>query len=168
MSDRCRNCAGPHHHRERPTIRDTDENITETSATGSLTSHNLNLSLSHAAFYWCIPQGWFRCGALSGRLSDTNWKDALRPFDSIAAGLQRTDLTAKEWIGMLAYWMLGRSSALFSGSMARACPRQLGTATQLVCCYEIKICFTGKRAESAVECSSASDTDMQCTRLSLK
>ncbi len=42
-----------------------------------------------------------------------DWDDAFRPFDSFAAGLQRTDLAAKEWIGLLAYWLTGRSSALF-------------------------------------------------------
>jgi uncharacterized SAM-binding protein YcdF (DUF218 family) len=40
---------------------------------------------------------------------------ALRPFDSIASGLERTDLAAKEWIGLLAYWLSGRSVALFPG-----------------------------------------------------
>jgi uncharacterized SAM-binding protein YcdF (DUF218 family) len=42
-------------------------------------------------------------------------KDAFNPFDSIAAGLARTDLAAKEWIGLAAYWLSGRSSALFPG-----------------------------------------------------
>ncbi len=41
--------------------------------------------------------------------------DAFRPFDSIGAGLQRTDLATKEWIGLLAYRITGRSSALFPG-----------------------------------------------------
>ncbi len=45
----------------------------------------------------------------------TGWEGAFRPFDSIAAGLQRTDLAAKEWIGLVAYWISGRSSALFPG-----------------------------------------------------
>lgn len=44
-----------------------------------------------------------------------DWGDVLRPFDSIGAGLQRTDLAAKEWIGLIAYWMTGRSTALFPG-----------------------------------------------------
>lgn len=42
-----------------------------------------------------------------------SWGDVFRPFDSIAEGLQRTDLATKEWIGLLAYWISGRSSALF-------------------------------------------------------
>jgi len=42
-------------------------------------------------------------------------RDAIRPLDSISAGLARTDLAAKEWIGLLAYWMSGRSESLFPG-----------------------------------------------------
>jgi uncharacterized SAM-binding protein YcdF (DUF218 family) len=45
----------------------------------------------------------------------TGWDDALDPFDSIARGLARTDLAVKEWIGLVAYWISGRSSALFPG-----------------------------------------------------
>jgi uncharacterized SAM-binding protein YcdF (DUF218 family) len=39
--------------------------------------------------------------------------DVWIPFDSIATGLRRTDLAAHEWIGLLAYWLTGRSSELF-------------------------------------------------------
>ncbi|CAA2138307.1 YdcF family protein [Hyphomicrobium sp. ghe19] len=42
-------------------------------------------------------------------------RDAIRPFDSISAGLARTDLAAKEWIGLLAYWASGRTASLFPG-----------------------------------------------------
>ncbi|HET6390039.1 YdcF family protein [Hyphomicrobium sp.] len=42
-------------------------------------------------------------------------RDAIRPFDSISAGLQRTDLAVKEWLGLLAYWVTGRSAPLFPG-----------------------------------------------------
>jgi uncharacterized SAM-binding protein YcdF (DUF218 family) len=41
--------------------------------------------------------------------------DLLRPFGNIAAGLQRADLAAKEWMGLAAYRLTGRSSALFPG-----------------------------------------------------
>ncbi len=40
--------------------------------------------------------------------------DALRLSD-IATGLERTDFATKEWIGLVAYWLSGRSSALFPG-----------------------------------------------------
>ena len=35
------------------------------------------------------------------------------PFESLAAGLRRTDTAAREWIGLLAYRLNGRSAALF-------------------------------------------------------
>jgi uncharacterized SAM-binding protein YcdF (DUF218 family) len=35
------------------------------------------------------------------------------PFDSVAAGLGRTDTAAREWIGLVAYRATGRSSELF-------------------------------------------------------
>lgn len=39
--------------------------------------------------------------------------DLLRLFDRIPAGLQRTDLAAGEWLGLLAYWLTGRIDRLF-------------------------------------------------------
>jgi uncharacterized SAM-binding protein YcdF (DUF218 family) len=35
------------------------------------------------------------------------------PFDSVASGLSRTDTAAREWVGLLVYWLTGRSSELF-------------------------------------------------------
>ncbi|NBN63734.1 YdcF family protein [Pannonibacter tanglangensis] len=34
-------------------------------------------------------------------------------FDAISEGLTRLDLAVREWIGLVAYWLSGRSSALF-------------------------------------------------------
>lgn len=39
--------------------------------------------------------------------------DALSPFGSIPAGLKRLDEGTKEWAGLVSYWLLGRTSALF-------------------------------------------------------
>lgn len=39
--------------------------------------------------------------------------DLLRPPGSVAAGLQRADIAVKEWLGLIAYRIAGRSSALF-------------------------------------------------------
>jgi uncharacterized SAM-binding protein YcdF (DUF218 family) len=47
-----------------------------------------------------------------------NARDVWRPFASIGAGLERTDLAAKEWIGLVAYYLTGRSAALFPGPVA--------------------------------------------------
>ena len=43
----------------------------------------------------------------------TGAEDMLIPFDDVASGLRRTDTAAREWIGLLAYWLTGRSSELF-------------------------------------------------------
>ncbi len=41
------------------------------------------------------------------------WADAALPFDTISGGLARTDVAVHEWVGLLAYWLTGRSSDLF-------------------------------------------------------
>ena len=45
------------------------------------------------------------------RIADAG--DLQRPFSMMANGLKRVDRAAKEWIGLLAYWVSGRSNALF-------------------------------------------------------
>jgi uncharacterized SAM-binding protein YcdF (DUF218 family) len=39
--------------------------------------------------------------------------DLTRPFDKVSEGLRRVDAAAREWAGLLAYWLRGRSDALF-------------------------------------------------------
>jgi uncharacterized SAM-binding protein YcdF (DUF218 family) len=39
--------------------------------------------------------------------------DRLTPFADVGSGLRRTDAAAHEWIGLIAYWLAGRSSELF-------------------------------------------------------
>ena len=41
--------------------------------------------------------------------------DALIPFGNVGDGLRRTDTAVREWVGLVAYWMAGNSSALFPG-----------------------------------------------------
>lgn len=43
------------------------------------------------------------------------WQDAFRFFSSPADGLKRMDIAFKEWIGLLAYWITGRTTAFFPG-----------------------------------------------------
>ena len=43
----------------------------------------------------------------------TGVTDLWIPFDSVATGLRRTDTAAREWFGLLVYWLTGRSSQLF-------------------------------------------------------
>jgi uncharacterized SAM-binding protein YcdF (DUF218 family) len=37
----------------------------------------------------------------------------LRPFGFAGEGLRRTDIAAKEWIGLLSYYLSGKSDAVF-------------------------------------------------------
>ena len=39
--------------------------------------------------------------------------DLTRPFDKVSEGLRRVDVATREWAGLLAYWITGRTDALF-------------------------------------------------------
>jgi hypothetical protein len=39
--------------------------------------------------------------------------DLTRPFDKVSEGLRRVDVATREWVGLFAYWLAGRSAALF-------------------------------------------------------
>jgi uncharacterized SAM-binding protein YcdF (DUF218 family) len=39
--------------------------------------------------------------------------DLPRPFDKVSEGLRRVDTAMREWIGLFAYWLTGRTDALF-------------------------------------------------------
>lgn len=43
------------------------------------------------------------------------WRDAFIPFPSLGQGLARSDTAAHEWVGLLAYWLGGRSNELTPG-----------------------------------------------------
>jgi uncharacterized SAM-binding protein YcdF (DUF218 family) len=40
-------------------------------------------------------------------------EDAMRPFDKVSEGLRRVDTAMREWVGLVAYWLTGRTEALF-------------------------------------------------------
>jgi len=40
-------------------------------------------------------------------------EDLWRPFASMGEGLRRTDTAVREWVGLMAYWLAGKSSELF-------------------------------------------------------
>ena len=41
--------------------------------------------------------------------------DFIRPFDKVSEGLRRVDMAVHEWVGLLAYWLAGRTDSLFPG-----------------------------------------------------
>jgi len=41
------------------------------------------------------------------------WQDFSKLFDKVSEGLRRVDTATREWVGLLAYWLTGRTNALF-------------------------------------------------------
>jgi uncharacterized SAM-binding protein YcdF (DUF218 family) len=64
--------------------------------------------------------GCFRRAGFAVEPYPVDWRtrgrdDLSAPFSSVAAGLARTDAAAREWIGLLMYWLTGRTLELFPG-----------------------------------------------------
>jgi len=73
-----------------------------------------------SAFHMPRSMGAFRKAGFAVEAYPVDYRtrgaaDLLIPFDDMASGLRRTDTAAREWIGLVAYWLTGRSSALFPG-----------------------------------------------------
>ena len=49
----------------------------------------------------------------------SGWSDAAMPFDALGAGLNRSDTAIHEWVGLVSYWLAGRSSSLFPAPLQR-------------------------------------------------
>ena len=54
--------------------------------------------------------------------------DLWRPFDKVSEGLRRVDVAAREWVGLLAYWLAGRSDSVFPAPKVAALGCDLATA----------------------------------------
>ena len=62
--------------------------------------------------------GVFRRAGFPVEAYPVDWRtrgpiDLVMPFDSLSAGLRRTDTAVHEWVGLVAYWITGQSSDLF-------------------------------------------------------
>ena len=71
-----------------------------------------------SAYHMPRSIGVFRAAGFPVEAYPVDWRtrgiaDALRPFPTLAEGLRRTDTAVREWIGLVAYWLTGRSSELF-------------------------------------------------------
>ena len=85
-----------------------------------------------SAYHLPRAVGVFRKAGFPVEAYPVDWRtrgirDTLRPFPTIGDGLRRTDTAVREWIGLLAYWVSGRSSEFFPGPGGRGeCDRAGG------------------------------------------
>ena len=73
-----------------------------------------------SAYHMPRAVGAFRRVGFAVEAYPVDWRtrgpiDLAIPFESITAGLRRTDTAVHEWVGLVAYWLSGRTSALFPG-----------------------------------------------------
>jgi len=66
--------------------------------------------------------GVFRAAGFPVEAYPVDWRtrgpqDALRPFGTVGSGLESADTAMREWVGLLVYWLTGRSAALFPGPL---------------------------------------------------
>jgi uncharacterized SAM-binding protein YcdF (DUF218 family) len=71
-----------------------------------------------SAYHMPRAIGIFRRAGFDVEPYPVDWRtggngDALRPFPTVGDGLKRTDTAVREWVGLLVYWLMGMSSALF-------------------------------------------------------
>lgn len=70
-----------------------------------------------SAFHMPRSIGAFRAVGFEVEAYPVDWRsrgrsEALVPFDRLSGGLARTDVAVHEWIGLIAYWLTGKGSAL--------------------------------------------------------
>lgn len=73
-----------------------------------------------SAYHMPRSIGIFRKAGFAVEPYPVDWRtsgteDALRPFPTLSEGLRRTDVAVREWVGLVAYWLTGKSSELFPG-----------------------------------------------------
>jgi uncharacterized SAM-binding protein YcdF (DUF218 family) len=71
-----------------------------------------------SAYHMPRAIGVFRRAGFPVEAYPVDWRtrgpiDLWLPFESVTAGLRRTDTAVHEWIGLVAYWLTGRTSGLF-------------------------------------------------------
>jgi len=76
-----------------------------------------------SAYHMPRAMGVFREAGFPVEAYPVDWRtrgpqDAWRPFPTLGSGMERTDTAAREWVGLLVYWLTGRSASLFPGPLA--------------------------------------------------
>jgi uncharacterized SAM-binding protein YcdF (DUF218 family) len=106
--------------RERLVLEDRSRNTAE----NAVFSHALaqpkpgeRWLLVTSAYHMPRSMGCFRKAGFPVEAYPVDWRtrgpqDATEPFNQLSAGLARTDAAVREWVGLVAYWATGRTSAL--------------------------------------------------------
>jgi uncharacterized SAM-binding protein YcdF (DUF218 family) len=73
-----------------------------------------------SAYHMPRAMGVFRQAGFAVEAYPVDWRtrgaiDLALPFESLAAGLRRTDTAMREWVGLVVYRLTGQSDALFPG-----------------------------------------------------
>jgi uncharacterized SAM-binding protein YcdF (DUF218 family) len=106
--------------------RDTYENAeflkTELERLGDL-GPGKRWVLITSAFHMPRAMGAFRKAGLDLEAWPVDYRtrgpiDLTRPFDKVSEGLRRVDTASREWVGLLSYWLTGRTDALFPAPLA--------------------------------------------------
>jgi len=71
-----------------------------------------------SAYHLPRAVGVFRKAGFAVEPYPVDWRtrgydDLLRPFPTVGDGLRRADTAVREWVGLVVYWLTGRSSDLF-------------------------------------------------------
>jgi uncharacterized SAM-binding protein YcdF (DUF218 family) len=77
-----------------------------------------------SAFHMPRSVGVFRAAGFDVEAYPVDWRtrgwiDAALPFDQLSFGFARADVAAHEWMGLLVYWLTGKSKDLFPGPAPR-------------------------------------------------
>ena len=76
-----------------------------------------------SAYHMPRSIGIFRHAGFPVEAYPVDWRtrgaaDLVRPFDRFSDGLRRSDLAVREWVGLMMYWLTGRSAELLPGPLA--------------------------------------------------
>jgi len=77
-----------------------------------------------SAYHMPRAIGVFRRAGFAVEPYPVDWRtaggmDAMRPFAQFGGGISRTDMAMREWIGLMVYWLTGKTSELFPGPDSR-------------------------------------------------
>lgn len=74
-----------------------------------------------SAYHMPRSMGVFRAAGWSGLIAypvdwrTRGWEDLGLGFSGVSEGLKRFDIATREWIGLFAYWLTGRTDRIFPG-----------------------------------------------------